>query len=110
MELYVDIAKHKREVQIFLVKDEGNKEVYYSYSTEGLVQTTVDKSEFAEVAPFIKMPTSMFDTFLKLMVDYASSKRLRTDYESILTGKLEAKNEHMRDLQMIVKKLLKMDN
>lgn len=107
MEMYVDVHKFKRKVSVFLVEDKGHEETYFHIGPDGLVAQTVSKNDYQEVKAFLEMPQYLFDEFLNGLINYSSKKGLRTEYESKLQGKIEAKEEHLKDLQMITKKLLK---
>lgn len=59
--------------------------------------------------PFVSLPYYLADGFLRNISEHLSKKGIKSKDENHIEGELQAKKEHLADMQMIVKKVLKLD-
>ncbi len=75
----------------------------------------ITRTEIAELAPLrsaeplLRLPDRFADILFKAIAEHLSEQGIRTDNDHKIQGKLEAKSDHLKDLQMIVKKVLKIE-
>jgi len=111
MELYIE-NNHGSSTTTLWVYDPGlNFDLFYGYDNGELVRYQVGKHEkpSQEMKPFLSLPTLFANDFIRLLTELANKKRIHTENESKREGRLAATQLHLADLQMITKKLLKIN-
>lgn len=58
----------------------------------------------SKINPQLRMPIPLSDEFIKLVVDYASEKQIKTVNENLLQGKLTATEKHLEDMRAVFSK------
>lgn len=110
MQLHIETEHNTRTRKFWLYEPGHGKDTFYSYnSCNGLVVHDVSQFEALPMEPFLTLPVTFADEFMKLLVEHATKKGINTEKESKLEGRLEATAAHLADMQAIAKKLLKMD-
>ncbi len=114
--IYVENDWHKNEVKIWAVEITTSKiyAIFPSDSDSGIM-TRIEIPEMGPIPgegrkPLLTLPRFMAKMFFEGIAKYLSDENIKTDNDNLLLGRIEAKDEHLKDMRAIVKKLLKMDN
>lgn len=95
-------------ISIWCFEYYADKKYGISFDGSVLVKTEIPEASVGG-KPLLRMPRHMAEIFFKGITEYLSKEGIRTDNDNLLLGQLEAKKEHLGDMQMIVKKLMKID-
>lgn len=98
-------------MHIYLYQDRGDSTIYFNPDENGsLIQTKVPAGQYnSNIKPILVLPLRFSDGVLKAIVDELEATGIQTEKQSTIAGKYEAQSEHLKDLQVITKKLLKLD-
>ncbi|MGR3220402.1 MAG: hypothetical protein ACUZ8H_11395 [Candidatus Anammoxibacter sp.] len=109
MELYYERDYGTDIVKIWLRDKRGDQVVYYGYDGEYLVEQ-VKKAGCGAVnnsKPFLILPFFFAERFIKTITEYGNKNGHNIESQNKTEGKLEATKLHLKDLQAITNKLLK---
>ena len=110
LELVVNQSYEKMAIEIWAIEDRGHE--IFNYHTENghLVKTPVKSELTVEgLQPLLSLPMVFGEQFLKAVTEYNSKRGIKTTNENLIEGKLQATVDHLSDMQMIVRKLLKLN-
>lgn len=100
-----------RIYRIWLHKDEINH-IYNFNMVDGIMTRTeihpgvIDKN----IKPFLELDHFLADLLFPAIGDFLEKKGRQTETENITKGKLDATERHLKDMQCIVFKLLKIND
>lgn len=87
---------------IYVVEEGFGRRRCVTYNSEKkgftLQELTIEPSG-QEITPFLELPSSFFDDFVKGIVNYASENNIQTEQENALRSELEATKKHLEDLR-----------
>lgn len=110
MKLIIQEKYHLNRVDIYIRTEQGDKTTIIGYNGKKLVETDITQGVASEkVKPFLSLPPAMFQTVLELFTNEANNRNIRTENENHLKGKLEATQEHLKDLQKAFDKYLSLN-
>lgn len=104
MRLYIeDIPFLQGNIKVYLQGDVVNgQSTYYGRDKDGnLVAYTVDPGTCFtdDVGPFLDMPRTLWNDFLKAMVNHANDKGVLPNEEYVNQGRMEEIQNHMETLE-----------
>ena len=108
MDLYLEEDIAENTIKFWLIKEDHNsqKTFYLHYTDKGVNLQERDTScSFGtknSVKPFLTLPRETAVIFMELLAPEIAKKGIRTENENLLKGKLEAKEEHIKDLQKVL--------
>lgn len=91
-------------VKIWVIKEIGPNRCQVTIDKESgnLKALLIDPDNPKELEPFLKLPTELFNEFVKAITEYASDNNIKTENENLLQGKLGATEKHLEDMRKIV--------
>jgi hypothetical protein len=96
------------EVEIFGLEDHGGGHpVVIGYDGEHLVEQEVNhENEMSfNFKPLLRISMFQFESLVKAFVEIANERKIHTEGESVLQGKLTATETHLADMRELTKKL-----
>ena len=94
--------------KIFAFEVHMNNECFLHYNEGKLERVEIPRDAIANsVKPLIELPRMVFTLLMPELIKQGNEMGIRTENENHLKGKLEATENHLKDLQTISKKLLK---
>ena len=113
MEVIIEKQFASNLVEIYLREQKGGVDTYFSIEGDSIQATNIPYSELCVepnvIKPLLKVPAHFYRELLKAFAKEAKQSNVETEDENHLKGKLEAKEDHLQDLKMITKKLLKIE-
>jgi len=109
LQLWVEKNFHSRKIKIWMRRLTPHADENYQYAKAGTIIVTQTENMCApdkNLKPFLEMDERMFDDFLKLILDYAAHKKIKTETQSFTDGKLQATEKHLENTIQIIDKLL----
>ena len=105
--LEIEQHRHNYQVKLWLWEEGNGEDIYYTINNEGdgLIANSVKSTDpilHDHLKPLIVLPRAIANVFIKLVAEHANSNGINTENESILKGKLDAKEEHLSDLRKII--------
>ena len=96
-------------VNVWVIETKGTERFSIHYDGELLVYTKMKETESPSSVgkPLLRLPRDFSYHLFKSIADYNSEKGIKTKSDHNIEGQLTAKNEHLKDMQTIVMKLLK---
>ena len=97
------------EVEVFgIVNTPSGQPVVIGYDGDHLVeqQVTRENEISFDFKPLLRVGMFQFESIVKAFVNYANEKKIHTEVEDHLKGKLEATETHLADMREISKKLV----
>ena len=109
MEIFIERRYDKNNVEVFIKEEKGSNNYFIHYNGTKIEEQNFDRSDNSvkDIKPFIIIPMQYFPSLISAFVEHANKMGIRTENENHLKGKLEATESHLKDLQLISKKLLK---
>lgn len=110
--VFIDREYMSGVTNIWVTEFDGSKHYNLTNSDEGMVRQEVEQYAAIDrnsVKPILSIPFIIADAFLKAIHDDLSNRGVKTIDENRIEGELIAKREHLDDMRMIVKKVLKID-
>lgn len=102
----------RNSYKIFAFEIHLNKEHYLHYNDGKIERIEIDREMAATdgaIKPLIELPRMVFHLLMPELIQQGNEMGIRTENENHLKGKLEATEFHLKDLQQISKKLLKIE-
>jgi hypothetical protein len=110
LKIFVEQDFRSYHVNIWVIETKGMDEFNIHYDGEFLERTKIDRSIPDNInKPFLSLDKSFSDVLFKTIAEYNSEAGIKTKSDHNIEGQLTAKSEHLSDMQMIVKKLLKIN-
>jgi hypothetical protein len=111
--LEIEKSRTSYDVKFWLWEEANGADIFYTFNTEtnSLWGQSVNKTNTVlpnELRPFLVLPLSIANEFIKLMAEHANNQGITTENESKLIGKLAAKEEHLADFKKILFHTLKL--
>lgn len=111
LKFYIEDLMIIDKVKIWAVEEQADCNIIYGHDGDGLlvkqkVDPCVAKGE--ELKPLLDLPRPLFKDLVKFLINNRNKLDIVPEEESFTKGKLEATENHLNDLSVIVKKLLKM--
>lgn len=94
-----------RTVEVFAYQEKGNVDVFYSMDNGQITATEVERfTAFAneEIKPLLVIDTRMWPLLLGELAKEAEKQGVATERTDTVKGKMDAMQEHIKDLQKIV--------
>lgn len=101
-----------RMVNVWVSDISEMKQFNISYKDGSLVRTEIPEAVPFGVSgdePFLRIPSMFADVFFKAIADHLSEKGIKTKNDHLIEGELIATKIHLKDMQDITKKLLKIN-
>lgn len=100
-------------VTIWLREKQAGKQIYYHFDGNYLVQQERKNDcmsmKDSSIKPFLILPEEFANAIIKTFAEFANNSGIAIEHQSKVEGKLEATKKHLLDMQMIVKKVLKIE-
>lgn len=110
MELIVNENYGSMSIEIFGRVQQGNRIAIIGYDGDQLIEQIMpDNGSLPEkdsIKPLLRMNRFVFDNLLVAFVELANKKKIRTENENLLQGKLVATETHLTDMREMSKKLV----
>lgn len=103
------VRRHDRNyIEVWVGMDEPDYYENFAYTEKGIVVTRINHSEQPPegVKPFLNLSAPFAHTLFKALAEYLSNAGIKTKDENMVEGKLQATEEHLKDMREIAKKLL----
>jgi hypothetical protein len=96
------------EVEVFGIEDHDGHHFIIGYDGEHLVEQKVNhENEMTfNFKPLLRINMFQFDSLVKAFVDIANERKIHTEVEDHLKGKLESTETHLTDMREMTKKML----
>lgn len=112
VKIYVEQNFGSQMVNIWAIEFIGMTQFNIHFDGDKLVKTEVSEMEILnsnDKKPMLRIPFIFSKMLFKAIAEYNSEKGIKVKHVHMIEGELNAKNEHLKDLQMIVKKALKIE-
>jgi len=110
MEIFIERIHYTRTIEVYCRDQKPSKDTYYHYNGNSLEEITANISDIdTKVKPLFSIPEYIFKELLNAFVNEGKRLNIQTENENHLKGKLEATENHLNDLQLFTKKLMKIE-
>lgn len=113
MEIFIEkpVLTGVGKTKIYILDSHGRERYRIGYNSESkLLNRTLLNENEPYVEPFIELPEDVFAELTKAFVRHANATGFKTESESMLEGKLAAKEVHLEDLRnqfdLVLKKIV----
>lgn len=109
MEIFIEENFASQTTKFWIRKKESHPHVYIGMDKGQLTEYTINNIAMIEsdMKPFLELPYSLAQEFIKLIANYASGKNIKTEQRSFIEGELLATKKHLETMEQINFKLLK---
>jgi hypothetical protein len=101
-DVFINVNRMEQRVQIYLREPHTNR-VIHSLDKDGLAVSEIRES-CEPIKPFIQMPIEFWDIICKEL--FSDNEKKLQDELTLLKGEVNAKNEHIQNLNQIFDKTL----
>ena len=98
-------------IKIYMkIEDAPDQRAFVEYGNNHMmIKHDMSGKEGQEPPVFMEIRRDIFDSFLNQMIEYGNNNGIKMENENKLQGKIEATERHLKDLQAITKKVLKIN-
>lgn len=101
----------RNRVKVFAIEHSSVKPKWLHFDGEKIIQQeTKDDGTIEEIKPLFECNPHLFQLLIQSLTEEGNKRGIKTENENLLKGKLEATEHHLKDLQQISKKLLKISD
>lgn len=95
-------------VEVWLREQGLNDSKNINYVDNKLIETSIpfDQIPDSSVQPFLKLPMNLAGNLFNAIFEHISKNGIKTPNENLLIGKLQATEEHLKDMREFTKLLL----
>lgn len=108
IQIYFNERPEYMTVDIWVIKKGAEYDQNITFE-EGLLKLT--KIDYVlpldESKPFLRLPRSFADMFFKAISERLSERGVKTKDQNLIEGKIQATENHLKDMQEITKELIK---
>jgi len=112
LNVFIQEDYFNRSVNVWVGEFSGIKQFNISYKDGNLIKTEIPEcTPFGSNGdePFLRIPKMFSDQLFKAIADHLSDKGIKTKNDFTIEGELNATKLHLKDMQDITKKLLKIE-
>jgi hypothetical protein len=105
LELFINDNLYNDSVDIWLRESDTIQKYNIEFDGKYLVKTAL-KGEGELLNPFLKLPKHFAEALFKSISEHIADKGIKTKDQNLLEGKLQATEEHLKDMRNFSRKLL----